>query len=108
MPLSFLEPGRPWLMPQPRNKWGREFDTYSHQDPYHYPLPLLKDLAWQAGFRLDLVDDYGHPTQTMGRFPVECSAGSVDMSFGLLATLRDELLSPISFNHLIRVILSQN
>ena len=62
------EPGRPWLMPQPRNKWGREFDTYSHQDPYHYPLPLLKDLARQAGFRLDLVDNYGHPTQTMGRF----------------------------------------
>ena len=27
------------------------------------------------------------------------------MSFGLLATLRDELLSLISFNHLIRVIL---
>ena len=28
----------------------------------------LQDLARQAGFRLDVVDDFGHPTQTMGRF----------------------------------------
>ena len=61
-----LEPGRPWLKPHPRNKWGREFETYPHQDPYHYPLPLLQDLARQAGLRLDLIDDFGHPTQTMG------------------------------------------
>ena len=63
-----LESERPWLKPHPRNKWGRQFETYPHQDPYHYPIPLLKDLARQAGFRLDLLDDFGHPTQTMGRF----------------------------------------
>ena len=63
-----LEPGRPWLKPHPRNKWGRQFETFPHQDPYHYPLPLLQDLSRQAGFRLDVVDDFGHPTQTMGRF----------------------------------------
>ena len=32
------------------------------------PPPLLQDLARHAGFRLDVVDDFGHPTQTMGRF----------------------------------------
>jgi len=63
-----LEPERPWLKPHPRTKWGRQFETYPHQDPYHYPIPLLKDLARQAGFRLDVRDDFGHPTQTMGRF----------------------------------------
>ena len=63
-----LEPGRNWLKPHPRKKWGREFETYPHQDPYHYPLPLLQDMARQAGFRLDLVEDFGHPTQTMCRF----------------------------------------
>ena len=63
-----LEQGRPWLMSHPRNKWGREFETYPNQDPYHYPITLLQDLASQAGFHLDVVDDYGHPTQTMGRF----------------------------------------
>ena len=63
-----LEQGRSWLKPHPRNKWGLQFETYPHQDPYHYPLPLLQDLARQAGFRLDLVNDFGHPTQVMGRF----------------------------------------
>ena len=63
-----LDPGRLWLKPHPRNKWGRQFETYPHQDPYHYPLSLLQDLARQAGYRLDVVDDFGHPTQTMGRF----------------------------------------
>ena len=63
-----LEPGHSWLMPHSRNKWGRLFETYPHQDPYHYPLPLLQKLARQAGFRLDVLDDFGHPTQTMGRF----------------------------------------
>ena len=62
------ESGRRWLKPHPRNKWGRHFESYPHQDPYHYPLPLLKDVAWHAGFRLDVVHDFGHPTQTMGRF----------------------------------------
>ena len=63
-----LDQGRLWLNPHPRNKWGREFDTYPDQDPYHYPLPLLRDLARQAGFHLDLINDFGHPTQTMARF----------------------------------------
>ena len=63
-----LEQGRTWLESHPRNKWGRQFETYPHQDPYHYPLPLLRDLSRQAGFCLDLISDFGHPTQTMGRF----------------------------------------
>ena len=63
-----LDPGRPWLKPHPRNKWGRQFETYPHQDPYHYHVALLQDLARRAGFRLDVVNDFGHPTQTMGRF----------------------------------------
>ena len=29
---------------------------------------LRQDLAMRAGFRMDVVDDFGHPTQTMGRF----------------------------------------
>lgn len=63
-----VEPGHPWLKPHTRNKWGREFETFSYQDPYHYPLPLLRDLARRAGFRFDVIDGFGHPTQTMGRF----------------------------------------
>ena len=63
-----VESSRAWLKPHLRDKWGHKFETFSHQDPYHYPLPVLKDLAYHAGFRLDLVDDFGHPTQTMGRF----------------------------------------
>ena len=63
-----VEPLQPWLEAHTRNKWGREFETFPHQDPYHYPIPLLREIAFQAGFRLDIVDDYGHPTQTMGRF----------------------------------------
>ena len=63
-----LKPGHSWLKPHPRNKWGHQFETFPHQDPYHYPLALIQDLARQAGFRLDLIDDFGHPTQTMVRF----------------------------------------
>ena len=63
-----LETGSSWLNPHPRVKWGRHFDTYSYQDPYHYPTPLLKDLARQAGYRMDVIEDFGHPTQTMARF----------------------------------------
>lgn len=63
-----LESGRSWLNPHPRSKWGRQFETYPHQDPYHYPLSLLQDLGRQAGFRMDVIHDFGHPTQTMGRF----------------------------------------
>ena len=63
-----VKSGRSWLKPHPRNKWGRQFETYHHQDPYHYPLSLLQNLARHAGFRLDVLNDFGHPTQTMGRF----------------------------------------
>ena len=63
-----VDSSRAWLKPHLRDKWGHKFETFSYQDPYHYPLSILKDLAHQAGFRLDLVDDFGHPTQTMGRF----------------------------------------
>jgi SAM-dependent methyltransferase len=63
-----LEPKHRWLSAHPRNKWGREFSTFPHQDPYHYPLSLLRAVARQAGFHLDVMHDFGHPTQTMGRF----------------------------------------
>ena len=63
-----LKPGYSWLQPHPRNKWGREFETYAYKDPYHYPLPVLQDLARHAGFCMDLIDDFGHPTQAMARF----------------------------------------
>ena len=53
------DPCRSWLKPHPRNKWGRQFATYPHQDPYHYHN-LLQDLSKQAGFRLELVNDFGH------------------------------------------------
>ena len=87
-----LEPGRQWLQPHPRNKWGREFETYPHQDPYHYPIPMLQNLARQAGFRLDLMDDFGHPTQTMGRFRGQGgSAGSLICVLVLWQLLRDEI-----------------
>ena len=35
----------PWLKPHPRNKWGREFETYPHQDP----LPLSSSLDAGSG-----------------------------------------------------------
>ena len=63
-----LKPGYSWLQPHPRNKWGRQFETYAYKDPYHYPLPVLQDLARHAGFCMDLIDDFGHPTQAMARF----------------------------------------
>ncbi len=63
-----LERGASWLQPCSRDKWGRRFDTYSYQDPYHYEVDLLKAVASQAGFRMDLLTDFGHPTQTMARF----------------------------------------
>ena len=66
-------------------------ETFPHQDPYRYPIPLLREIAFQAGFRLDIVDDYGHPTQTMGRFVSPgFGSGFVDMRIGLLATVRDD------------------
>ena len=63
-----LDSDRPWLMAHPRNKWGRQFETFPDQDPYHYPFRLLRDLARHAGFHLELIDDFGHPTQSMGCF----------------------------------------
>jgi SAM-dependent methyltransferase len=62
------QPDRPWLDPQPRDKWGQGFCTHPHQDPYHYPPAVLQAMAAQAGFRMDLMRDFGHPTQTMARF----------------------------------------
>ena len=47
-----LEQARPWLMPHPRNKWGREFETFPHQDPYHYPSPCCKIWRVRPGFAL--------------------------------------------------------
>ena len=63
-----LPPSQRWLEPQPRNKWGKAFFTYANQDPYHYSLEMLKAVAHQAGFKLDLLSGFGHPTQVMGRF----------------------------------------
>jgi SAM-dependent methyltransferase len=63
-----LDQSQSWLVPQRRDKWGHTFDTFAHQDPYHYPPSLLKALARDVGFRMDLVADFGHPTQTMARF----------------------------------------
>lgn len=63
-----VEPGRSWLDPHPRNKWGREFASFPHQDPYHYSRPLMEAVAKEAGFRMDLIRDFGHPTQTMARY----------------------------------------
>jgi SAM-dependent methyltransferase len=60
--------GDSWLQPQPRNKWGRQFHSYPHQDPYHYHPTLLKSVAREAGYRMDVLTDYGHPTQAMARF----------------------------------------
>jgi SAM-dependent methyltransferase len=61
-------PDQPWIDAQLRTKWGQTFSTYPHQDPYHYPPALLGRIAAQAGFRVDFVHDFGHPTQTMARF----------------------------------------
>ena len=63
-----IDPAADWLQPQPRNKWGREFDSHADQDPYHYSLALIQAVAREAGFRVDVVRDFGHPTQTMARF----------------------------------------
>lgn len=57
-----------WPNPLDRNKWGRQFETYAHQDPYHYSRSMMAAVAKEAGFRMDLVHDFGHPTQTMARF----------------------------------------
>jgi SAM-dependent methyltransferase len=57
-----------WLEVQARSKWGNQFSTFSFQDPYHYHRSLLESVAREAGYRMDLVGDYGHPTQTMARF----------------------------------------
>ena len=86
-----LERGRSWLNPHPRNKWGRHFETYPHQDPYHYPL-TFEGFGTQGWVSFDVIDDFGHPTQTMCRFRhgQGGSAGSAELRIVLLATLRDE------------------
>jgi SAM-dependent methyltransferase len=63
-----LDQSQSWLTPQRRDKWGHTFDTYANQDPYHYSPSLLKALARDVGYYMDLVADFGHPTQTMARF----------------------------------------
>lgn len=63
-----VEPGCSWLEAQPRCKWGNHFHTFPYQDPYHYEPAALAGLAASTGFRMDLLPDYGHPTQTMARF----------------------------------------
>ena len=51
---------------------------------------------------MDVLDDYGHPTQTMGRFrKPRRRRGFVEMRIGLLATLRDEELSLPRFFRLL-------
>ena len=62
-----LKPGYSWLQPHPPRSGG-VVETCSYKDPYHYPLPVLQDLARHAGFCMDLIDDFGHPTQAMARF----------------------------------------
>ena len=84
-----LEQGRPGL-PIRATNGGVSLRPFTIRIPTT-PLPLLQDLARQAGFRLDVVDDFGHPTQTMGRFRQGGGAGPADMRIGLLATLRDEI-----------------
>lgn len=60
-----------WLDPFARNKWGNKFYTYPNQDPYHYHFSLLEAVAKQAGYCVDLLNDYNHPTQTMACFRLQ-------------------------------------
>jgi ubiquinone/menaquinone biosynthesis C-methylase UbiE len=53
-PFFMVEPGRSWLDP--------------YQDPHHYSRPLMEAVAKEAGFRMDLIRDFGHPTQAMARY----------------------------------------
>ena len=48
----------------------------------------MKDLARQA-VRLDLNNDFGHPTQAMGCFRVDGSVGFDDILSGLFVTFKD-------------------
>ena len=57
-----------WLEPYPRNKWGHDFFTYSYKDPYHYSFELIRSIANKSGFKISILKNYGHPTQTMIRF----------------------------------------
>ena len=61
-----LESGRPWLNPIRATSGDISLRLILHQDPYHYPLPLLQDLARQAGFHLDVVNDFGIPPRLWG------------------------------------------
>ena len=65
----------------------------------------MQDLACQAGFRLDVVNDFGHPTRPWAVFAGQGgSAGSADMRIGLLATLRDEIESLPRFFRLLEAL----
>ena len=57
-----------WRQPANRNKWGREFFTYSLQDPFHYTFKMIQDLAKEVGYRATIDSSYNHPTQTMVKF----------------------------------------
>ena len=63
-----IDDGHTWLKPHPRRKWGRTFDTYPNQDPYHYSEALLEAVARSAGFDMETASEFGHPTQTMACF----------------------------------------
>jgi cyclopropane fatty-acyl-phospholipid synthase-like methyltransferase len=60
-----------WLETIERTKWGKSVLTYPNKDPYHYPSRLLNELAVEAGFKMTIEPDFGHPTQTMARFAPE-------------------------------------
>jgi len=42
--------------------------TYPACDPYHYSEGDLKWVAASCGFDFEIIEDYGHPIQTMGKF----------------------------------------
>lgn len=58
-------PGQQWVEPIERNKWGHSFYTNPNKDPYHYSSSLLQSIAKQLGFKMKLINEFGHPTQTM-------------------------------------------
>ena len=51
-----------------RRSPGRTVTTYPHRDPYHYTSDQIDWLADQAGFAVEPIFGYAHPTQTMLRF----------------------------------------
>lgn len=64
----FKVDARDWVKPCSRHKWERDFRSFPNKDPYHYSEGLLSSVAKIAGFEMSLVDNFGHPTQTMACF----------------------------------------